>query len=308
MPVAASAAVLAVWGAVAHDAGAGWAQAVGALVAGGLVVGMLAPAVAVARARCHVVSAPAGGTAGAAVVVEVVSSAPVEVQPLDPPGPVVMVPGRRHAALEVRPEHRGELHHVRVAISSAAPFGILWWTRTDTLALPRPVAVAPRVGRGDAGTRTARTQDPRDETPGDETPGTGPGRGAGQRGVRPYEPGDRRALVHWRATAHTGSLMVREPQRPEPQTATVEGLLPTDPDAAERHAERVMATVRALLLAGVAVELRTAHPEGEVVAPVTTMDAAGKRLARALPRTGAPWGRPLGGAPSSPASLPQGPE
>ncbi len=293
MPVAASAAVLGVWGAVAHDSGAGWAQAVGALVAAGLIVGMLAPGVGVVRTRCRVVAVPREVTAGAVVVLEVTSAAPVEIQPLDPPGPAVMVPGRRRATLEVRPAHRGVLRHCTVAVASAWPFGVLWWTRTETLTLPRPLIVAPRVGAEEADARSARAAD--------ESPLWGPSRGAEPRGVRPYEPGDRPALVHWRATAHTGSLMVREAQRPGPHAAVVDGRLPADPDAAERHAERVMATVRALLLAGAHVDLRTIEEDGDVVAPVATLGAAGQRLARALPLAGPPWaGRQVADDPSHP--------
>lgn len=288
MPVAASAAVLGVWGVVAHDSGAGWVQALGALVAGALVVGMLGPGVAVARARCRVVASPRDASAGAAVTLEISTTVPLELQPTDPPGPVVMTRGGR-AVLEVRPGHRGVLEGCRVTVASAAPFGILWWTRTVTLDLPRPLAVAPRVGRPQAGTRLVHGHD--------ETPLAGPGRGADPRGVRPYMPGDRRTLVHWPATAHTGSLMVRETERPRQHVAVVDGRLPLDPVEAERQAERVLAVVHALLFAGAHVELETAEPEGEVVAPVTTLESAGRRLALASPRVGVH--RPAGGSPGA---------
>jgi uncharacterized protein (DUF58 family) len=285
MPVAASAAVLTVWGVVAHDSGAGWVQAIGALVAGALLVGVVAPAIVVARVRCQVVRSPHDATAGAPFALEVVSTVPVEVRPLDPPGPPVVAvdrePGRRrlrgaHATLELRCAHRGVLDRCTVAVASAAPFGILWWTRTVTLPLPHPLAVAPRVGRQRAAARAGR--DPA------LTSLAAPGRGTEPRGVRPYEPGDRRTLVHWPATAHTGSLMVRETERTAQHAVIVDGRLPAEPGAAERQAERVMSTVAALLQTGARVELGTVEPEGEVVAPVDSLRAAGRRLALALPR------------------------
>lgn len=286
MPVAASAAVLAVWGAVAHDIGSGWAQTIGALVAGALVVGMLAPAVAVSRAKCRIDASPRDASSGDPVVLEVSSSAPVELQPVDPPGAAVMVPasaGRGggagrvagSVAIEIRPPHRGILDRCTVVVASAAPFGILWWTRTVTLPLPHPLAVAPRVSPMAGDAHAARTQA--------EARRGAPGRGTEPRGVRPYEVGDRPTLVHWPATAHTGSLMVREAERPGARSAFVDGRLPPEPDAADRRAERVMATVRALLLSGALVELGTIEREGEVVAPVTTLHEAGRRLALALP-------------------------
>ncbi len=299
MPVAASAAILAVWGVIAHDSGAGWVQAVGALVAGALIVGMLTPALAVSRARCRVVASPLDASAGASVGIQVSSSAPVELTPLDPPGPAVVTGRVGRALLEIRPAHRGVLQHVTVTVASAAPFGILWWTRSVTLALPRPLAVAPRVGSEESSSRAARGPA--------EASLPAPGRGAEPRGVRPYEQGDRRTLVHWRATAHTGSLMVRETERPSPDAAVVDGRLPDDPDEAERQAERVMATVRALLLSGARVELETLEPDGEVVAPVVSLLAAGRRLALSLPlATSVPLPSSVPAAPSSVPAAPAG--
>ncbi len=280
MPVIASAAALGIWGIVAHDAGAGWVQSIGALVAGALVVGTLAPAAFVARARCRVVVAPHDATAGLPATLEIWTSAPVELRPIDPPGPVTTAKGRGSSTLDVRPEHRGVVDRCTLTLASAAPFGILWWTRTVVLTLPHPLAVAPRVGVPERRARTGRSPA--------NTPLAAPGRGDDPRGIRPYERGDRRTLVHWPATAHTGSLMVRESERPGPRTAVVDGRLPTDPSEAERQAEHVMAEVHALLRSGAHVELETVEPEGDVVAPVATLHAAGRRLALALPRVAAP--------------------
>jgi uncharacterized protein (DUF58 family) len=276
MPVVASAAALGIWLIIAHDAGAGWVQAVGALVAGALVVGMLAPGAFVARARCRVVAAPYDASAGLPVTLEVWTSAPVELQPVDPPGPAVTTGRRGSSTLDVRSEHRGVIDRCTLTIASAAPFGMLWWTRTVVVPLPHPLAVAPRVG--------VQVRRPRAEDRFAHTAIAGPGDSGDPRGVRPYEHGDRRTLVHWPATAHTGSLMVRESERPGRRSAVVDGRLPADLLQAERQAERVMADVDALLRSGVHVVLETAEPEGDVVAAVTSLHAAGRRLALALPQ------------------------
>ena len=56
------------------------------------------------------------------------------------------------------------------------------------------------------------------------------------RGVRPYAPGDPRRAVHWPATSHSGTLMVRESERQTDDPVMVELVLPQDPVAAEEEA------------------------------------------------------------------------
>ena len=58
VPLVSCAGVLLAWGLVAHNSGAGWVQAVGDVLAGTLAVGLLAPAVVVARAKLRVVETP----------------------------------------------------------------------------------------------------------------------------------------------------------------------------------------------------------------------------------------------------------
>jgi uncharacterized protein (DUF58 family) len=276
VPVAASAAVLAVWGAVARGSGVGWVQTVGALVAGILVVGLAGPALAVMRVKLRAVAAPSNGVTGSPLSVQVAVRGTAVLHPLWPPGPEVPTGGAARVGLEVHPPYRGALDGCIVTVSSAAPFGLLWWTRTLSVPLPQPVLVAPRPGAPDPAT-VARPSDI-----GAGTPSAGPG--AETRGVRPYVPGDRRSLVHWPATAHTGALMVRDQERPTGRTAVVRGVLPPDPDAADAQAERVLGTVGVLLASGVAVQLATVEDHGEVIEPVHTLTAAGRRLAVALPR------------------------
>lgn len=278
VPLAASAAILAVWGAVARGSGVGWVQTVGALVAGLLIVGLAGPALAVWRVRVTAVAAPADAVAGSPATVEVTVRGGALVLPLWPPGPEVPSGRGTRVRLELTPPYRGVLEHCVVSLSSAAPFGLMWWARTVAVALPHPVAVAPRCGAPDLGTIERRGEA--------SQAGRTPGAGSELRGVRPYVPGDRPALVHWPATAHTGSLMVREHERPSWGSALVRGVLPPAPDAADAQAERVLATVAMLLSSGIPVQLATAEAHGEVVADVRTRAAAGRRLASALPRRG----------------------
>ncbi len=63
-PIAVAVAILGIWWLVAHNGGSGWVQALGDIVFGTLVIGILGPGVVLARAKVAVVDAPFHGTAG----------------------------------------------------------------------------------------------------------------------------------------------------------------------------------------------------------------------------------------------------
>jgi uncharacterized protein (DUF58 family) len=276
-PVAASVLTLAAWGAVAHNSGDGWVQALGALLAAFLLIGLAAPALAVRRVGCSVTSNPPDAIAGYPVVVEVKVSAGAQVRPLLPPGPSAIVPGS--GTLTLVPARRGVYEACRVEIATAAPFGLLWWTKVATIPLARPLLVAPRPGLPDRSVLSmARSQ-------GED--GLRVGSRVGEpRSVRPYQVGDLRHWVHWPATAHSRTLMVREMEGPVAQPLTVRALLPEDPDAADRQAGQALATVAGLLAAGRSVRLETLERSGPRHEEVATARDAGRRLARALPFDG----------------------
>jgi uncharacterized protein (DUF58 family) len=297
VPLASCAGVLLAWGLVAHNSGAGWVQAVGDILAGILGVGLFAPAVAAARARVAVAESPADGTAGLPVELAATSNSRLRVRPLDPPGPAVFVGPHRSPGSRMRPgggggpreragvgaaqpltlipERRGLHEHVLLEVATAAPFGLLWWRKTVVVDLPRVLHVGPRLGRPlplPAG---------REDTAGDGVLHSSVQVGE-PRGVRPYRPGDHRRWVHWPATAHSGELMVREMDGPAAEPVTLEIRLPGDRDAAERMAERAMATVVALVDRGAAVLLVTTEDGGPKKGTVGDRRGAGRRLARAV--------------------------
>jgi uncharacterized protein (DUF58 family) len=272
--------IIGLWWLVAHNAGSGWVQVLGDLVFGALLIGLVGPFVVVSRARIDIRSAPGDGTAGSPVSVGVVSRGRLRIRPVEPPGPEVFVGPRRRgspddAVVTLVPERRGVHRAVTLDIASAAPFALQWWTRQVRLALPSDLHVSPRCGRAqpvpvrpDEGTGGILDRPRADE--------------GLPRGARPYVPGDPRRLVHWRAPAHAGVLMVREVERPaaEPVTVTVE--LPADPEAAERVAEGALGSVVGLLQGGGSVLLGTREPSGTVLEPVADRRSAGRRLARAV--------------------------
>jgi uncharacterized protein (DUF58 family) len=272
--------IIGLWWLVAHNAGSGWVQVLGDLVFGALLIGLVGPFVVVTRARLAIRSAPGDGIAGLPVPLAVASRGRLRVRPVEPPGPEVFVGPRRRrgaddAVVTLVPEHRGVHGAVIVDIASAAPFALQWWTKRVCLALPAPLHVSPRCGR--AQPVPVRPEEGTGEL--FDRPRSDEGL---PRGARPYVPGDPRRLVHWRATAHAGLLMVREVERPAAEAVTITVELPADPEAAERVAEGALGSVVGLLEGGGPVLLGTREPGGLVVGPVADRRSAGRRLARAV--------------------------
>ena len=265
------------WSAIGHQSGSGWVVALGGLVAATLAVGLVGPLIAISTARLVALGAPADAQAGTAFVVEFAASRRVRVRPVTLGGEPSCAGPDGVLNLELLAARRGVLETVVLQVETAAPFGLLWWSRHVRVELPRPVHVAPRRGKplGDvlervrsasAGFSAARSS-------------------AGDlRSVREYRHGDSPRRVHWPATAHGTTLMVRETDEPLGATAVVAADLPHDPDAAEARAERVLGTVVELLTTGSAVRLETVEAvAGRVSTLVPDIRTAGRRLARAVP-------------------------
>jgi uncharacterized protein (DUF58 family) len=295
VPIASSVLVVLGWGVVAHNSGAGWVQALGDVVAGTLLLGILGPGFVLSRARLRVTKVPTDGTAGQPCQISVVSSSRVRLSPVRPPGPDCFVgPAGVPAppdgdAVTLIPDRRGLVSHIAVEVASSAPFGLLWWSRRLRLALPSDVHIGPRLG--------PPVELPRQE---DDRSGDSPHRSPRDigepRGVRPYRPGDSRRWVHWPATAHSGELMVREMEGPTAEPVVVVVTLPSDADAAESVAEKAFGTLVALFDRGTSVFLTTVEVSGRRTDAVSDRRSAGRRLARAV----AP------GGPTGPVSLAEG--
>lgn len=187
----------------------------------------------------------------------------------------LLVSRRIPARLVIVPHRRGVISTVTVRLATAAPFGLLWWSRDQVLQLPRPLHVAPQPREQHAAsTEVLATEDgrhpPRPTLTGD------------LRGVRPYEHGDGRRRVHWHASAHTGHLMVRESESRTDEPVRIVVDLPRDLDAADRLAEEAMGTAVAELRTGRRVLMETTEITGKVLAPVADRLTAGRRLARSV--------------------------
>ena len=283
-PIPISVFVLLVWWIVAHNSGSGWVQFLGDAVFGTVVVGIFGPAVVLSRTQIRVLTAPADGSAGTPTIILILVSTRTRVTPIEPPGPPSMLgpmAGRKlnNAALTLVPQTRGVHHRVILDLASAAPFGLQWWSRRVTVALPAALHVAPRRGAPVALPNVELGKH------GDQARLL-PGPVGDSRGVRQYRPGDQRRRVHWPSTAHTGQLMVRETEEPSTHPLTLKVGLPFDPEAAERAAERALGTAIAILDRGSGLIMVTDELTGSTTGSIVSRQEAGRRLAKALAAEG----------------------
>ncbi len=273
-PVLGAAMLLVAWEGVAHASGSGWVQAVGTVVAGMLVVGMIAPAFVARKLELSVVSSPGDATSGEPFTVTVVSPRGLRCTVLDPGGGTCAASARVPAPVTVVPPYRGVIRRIRLQLATAAPFGLLWWTVEREIVLDRPVLVSPRTAHSLAPLDRVGRSAEGDAAPVASLIGD-------TRQLRPYRLGDSRRQVHWGATAHSGGLIVRETEERTARPVRVMADLVGDPEVTEREAGACMGTVAAYLLAGSRVELETTEQARRICAPVSDLAQAGRRLARA---------------------------
>jgi uncharacterized protein (DUF58 family) len=274
-PVAGTALLLFMWAGVAHASGSGWVQTVGAVVASLLLLGLVAPAFAAPGLTLVCERCPTDATAGSAVEIDVVGNRSMRCTPRSLRGTPLLLARRIPARLVIVPRRRGVISTVTVRVATAAPFGLLWWSRDQVLELTHPLYVAPQPLKRGAALRQTLTPEeghgpPRPTLTGD------------LRGVRPYQHGDGRRRVHWNASAHTGDLMVRESENQTDDPIRMVVDLPRDLDAADRLAEEAMGEIVAQLSKGRRIVLETTEVTGRVVAPVAERLSAGRRLARSV--------------------------
>jgi uncharacterized protein (DUF58 family) len=132
--------------------------------------------------------------------------------------PVVLeLPGGTAAELLIVPpasgrldglaERRGVLTSFPLSVRSSGLCGLVSCSRRHYVALARPLETGPRPVPAAAFP----------DLPGDWGDGAATAVHDGElvRGLRDYLPGDRLRQVHWRATAHTGELVVKETEEPQ---------------------------------------------------------------------------------------------
>lgn len=272
---------------ISRTTGAGWVVVVGCVLAAALVTGVVQPWWSLRRVRLAL-TGPPDGLAGAPLgMVLTVTGAfgPVVVRLMDPPaGGPVFVAAPASGAVTAVPTRRGLVHTVTLDLSCSGPFGFVAWSARRRVRLPAPVAVAPRPRPGPAPVPEGLTSGAASRTRS--------GDGDLTRGAREYRDGEPIRLVHWPATARTGTVMVRETETETAPRLRAVVDLRGDPDLAEVVAGWAAAVLPTLLAAGTGVELGTCEADGPRLAPVRTPRELGRRLARAV--AGAPGSGPPG--------------
>lgn len=262
----------------ARTTGAGWLMVILCVLVAVLVIGIVWPRLALIRVRLDA-TGPTDAVAGDPLTLDLRVTNPglgVRIRPVDPPGAWTAALASAPSALVIEPPHRGVLTRITVEVSSAAPFGLVWWRRLLTAPLGRPVDVAPRRGEvphhtSDRGVIDGATPTHRATVGGDTI-----------RSIREHRPGDSLRMVHWPATARHGSLLVKELDQPERPRLTVLVDLRGDADASERAAEHAMGVICDALEAGIEVTVASMQVEGPVSTRVTSPLDAGRRLARTV--------------------------
>lgn len=171
---------------------------------------------------------------------------------------------------------RGVMTALPVEVRSNGLCGLVGLDRSWEVPLLRPVSIGPRPldperplpdlgGRwGEGGRMPSPT-------------------GEVVRGVRDYVPGDRPALVHWRASARAGKLVVKEVEEPVTPVLTLVLDLGTGDPAGERAAARAAWYLNEGLRRGSEVNLVSRESTGPRRDPVRSPDEVIRRLAAVVP-------------------------
>ncbi len=275
---------------IARTTGSGWAMVIVSGMLAAFSIAAVWPALSLRRVVLSV-EAPRDATVNRPVELVVTisrSSQPLKLRLLDPESEWVSTNVGSSGPVPVTPQHRGVLEAITVDVRCAAPLGLVWWRRRDHLTLAAPLEVGPEpidtplppVLRGEVG---------------DSRPPLRRSGSDGVRSVRDYVAGDPARLVHWKATARRGDLMVKELEDPEGSVlAIIVDLRGPDDVGRETAASRAAGMANAALRGGMHVVLLTAERAGPRVGPVSSAREIGRRLARAV--ASAPPEGPVPGA------------
>ena len=263
---------------IARTTGSGWLMVLLSALIGVLAVGVLSPPLALRTARLDV-RAARDATAGRSLTVTV--SVPVRARGLrarlvEPEGSWFAFEGPAEGEIIAVPARRGVLREAVVDVTSAWPLGLVPWRRRLHLRLARPIEVGPAPIDTEVPPPDARGNGA------DERSAPGWRDGDVVRGAREYVPGDPVKLVHWPATARTGTLMVKELDAPHRPGLVLVVDLRGGGAAAETAAGRAAGIANAALAAGAPVTLCTSEAGGPVSGRVDSPAEVGRRLARAM--------------------------
>ena len=151
----------------------------------------------------------------------------------------------RGAAFESQAPRRGLVRALELTLSTRAPYHLV--EHRLRIDVPLDLAVYPELARVRQPESLGRSVGALEQHR--------PGDSGGLRNLRPYQPGDELRRVHWRSSARSGSLMLRELNAEEHASVVVELAAPSDPLAFEQALSEAASAVRDGLVRGLRVEL-----------------------------------------------------
>jgi uncharacterized protein (DUF58 family) len=194
------------------------------------------------------------------------------------PRQAIAIDAPEAGAMELSAPGRSVVTHLVFDIVATGPLGLWDATCRARVWFPVPLAVGPAALAHDPDWPALRT------LPLGETESVARGDDL-FRGVRPYVRGDARRSVHWPATAHHGTLMVKERDGLEQVAIRIVLHLPMGGVASEYAAARAMWLVEQSMARGWLVHLLTVEPAVPEPAPPP--------LVRPYGPVPAPWPFPL---------------
>ncbi|NNN22340.1 MAG: DUF58 domain-containing protein [Acidimicrobiales bacterium] len=280
---------------VARASGSGWVQIVGALVSGVMLAGVIAPYFILRKIRIQITEMPPTAQAKSPYKFKINANRVCRVVVLSPSGghrfkrtrhfeyhssESCIVSKTSDDYLEFTPGYLGVIESLSFEVLTAAPFGIVWWIKKWKVTLPSPILVSPHISLD------SKVQFGTISKIGDTTISSRRAANTGSlRGVRSFQNGDTMRQIHWPASAHSTTLMVKELEAQVNHEVYIDLRLPNEPMLAEEIAGLVMGAISTFLTQpGNQVILRT-YEKG-IVSDVKISNplAAGRAMAIAYAR------------------------
>ncbi len=257
---------------VARASGSGWVQFIGALISAGIVAGAVSPFFALRKTRITIHNVGFEGIRLDTSYIELESNGFVMAGAFGKhPMPLK---ARCVEHLPFTPAHVGRIDEIKIELSSAAPFGILWWHRKVTLklkipffVLPRPLSPMSEVIPTKSKTGNLLISSTRGSI----------------KGTVEFSSYHTFRDVHWPVTAHAGKLMAKEYEI-EKSTSyeVVANFQNIDPALIDNISESATGTVQQLLNRGHDVMLAAKTPNGYFYQECASLKDTQRFLARVV--------------------------
>ncbi len=221
---------------VARASGSGWVQVVGAIVSSLIFLGIVAPMIISLTNKLYIIGVPHFLIANSLNAITIKSQKTCRIT--TDHGNVEFLSPKTPSPIQFTPHYMGRLSELSVIVSTAAPFGIVWWYRKIVFKFDHEILVLPPASKPDYVFSLMKNDSEnqwRLNTRGEI------------RGSRDYVSGDSLRSANWKTTAHVGKLQIKEFEVTSSQIYSVYANFYGTLDEIESRAEQIMGTVEYLL-------------------------------------------------------------